>query len=81
MARNVARKNFEWPQAFSDEMAERRLDWNLDDPSRVRARQGLTSENTFVIAMLKLALESLDQPRSSRRLWEIVQEIELAKHR
>lgn len=74
-AKDVARKSFEWPREFSDELASRRIDWNLEDPSRVHAQQGLTSENVFVIAMLKLAVEALDQPPNSKRLWEIVQEL------
>lgn len=78
VAKDVARKSFEWPRGFSEELASRRIDWNLEDPTRVHAQQGLTSENVFVIAMLKLAVEMLDQPRSSQRLWEIVQEVGLS---
>lgn len=74
MAKSVTRKSFEWPREFSEELSARRIDWNLEDPERVRAQAGLTSENVFVIAMLKLALEALDQPRGSERLWDLTQE-------
>lgn len=78
VAKDVARKSFEWPREFSEELASRRIDWNLEDPTRVHAQQGLTSENVFVIAMLKLAVEALDEPQSSKRLWEIVQQVGLS---
>lgn len=73
MSRELVRKNFQWPQEFVGRLARSRLEWHLEDPSRLKGGTPIVSETAYAQALITLALEMIDDPAKSERLWEILQ--------
>lgn len=72
MGREVLRKSFVWPAEFNARLSERRLSWHLESPSRLKDLGGIATQNAFVLALLQVALEAIEEPHSSDRLWEVL---------
>lgn len=72
MSGETVRKNFNWPTGDMEQLASRRLSWHLESPSRVKEIGGIASQNVFALCLMKLAMEAIEEPRASDRLWELL---------
>ncbi|ANI91366.1 hypothetical protein [Dietzia timorensis] len=81
MSGKIIRKNLLFSEKFYTQLLDFRIAWHIEDPSRMKALNGLASESSFVEALLDLAIELSRQPENSARLWDLIQlhEIESKK--
>lgn len=74
MREKVVRKHLSLPEGLDDALARRRLAWHLESPSRITELGGIASQNSFLVGLLELGLESIEKPVQSDRLWELLRE-------
>ena len=72
MQTKSVRKHFTLPAELHGALTQRRLSWHLESPSRLGELDGIASLNAFVVGLLQLGLESIDNPVESDRLWQLL---------
>jgi hypothetical protein len=65
----IVAKSFPMTATFVDELMESRKQWHMADPSRIDHFGGMASENAFVQALCRLAMERIAvNEKDARRL-------------
>lgn len=80
MGSRSIRKCYQWSGSFQNDLQRKRLNWHVEDPCRLEKLEELASETAFVKALLTLAMEAIDDPIKSERLFELLAK-EMAQNR